>query len=235
MRIDKYLSNANITKRSEVTRFLKNNIVTCNGERVYKKDFKIDCNIDLIMVNNKTIDYKEFVYYILNKPQGYICATKDNLSLTVTSLINTSYEIFPVGRLDKDTEGLVLLTNDGMLAHRLTLPKYHVLKEYYAETDNDLTNVEMKEFSSGIKILDGDGIEYITKQAKINKIGDKKYQVIISEGKYHQVKRMFAYFNCNVCYLKRLSIGPINIGELKNGEYRELNEDEIEKLKDAVK
>ena len=170
---------------------------------------------------------------MLNKPSGYVSAVKDNIDKTVVEIIDTRYDIFPIGRLDKDTEGLLLLTNNGSLAHHLTNPNHHVVKKYLVKVDGIMSNEEMNEFENGIEIKDGDNNLFTTKKCHIEKIEDYTYHVSIEEGKFHQVKRMFAYFNKNVLYLKRLSMGSIVLDDnLKIGEYRELSEEEIIILKE---
>ena len=233
MRLDKYLSNSLAVSRAQINVFIKKNEVCVNGVRVNKKDFKINEDKDIISVNGEKIEYKEFVYYMLNKPGGYVSAVKDNFDKTVVELIDTRYDIFPIGRLDKDTEGLLLLTNNGSLAHHLTNPNHHVSKKYFVEIDFEMSDSEMEEFQNGIEIKDGDNELFITKKCLIEKISPVTYNVTIEEGKFHQVKRMFGYFNKNVTYLKRLSMGIIELDKnLKLGEYRELSNDEIIKLKE---
>lgn len=233
MRIDKFLSNSINVSRSEISIFLKKNEILVNDKRVLKKDYKIDEDKDIIKVNGEIIEYKEFVYYMLNKPKDYVSAVKDNLDKTVVDLINTKYEIFPIGRLDKDTEGLLILTNNGSLSHHLTNPNHHVIKKYLVLSDSDLSASELKEFKNGIYINDKDGIKFETKKCNIEKIDKLMYHVYIEEGKFHQVKRMFAYFGKKVLYLKRLQMGSIVLDEnLKTGEYRELTREEIILLKE---
>lgn len=233
MRLDKYISNSLLVPRSQINIFLKKNEVCVNGKKVNKKDFKIDEDKDIITVNNEKIEYKEFVYYMLNKPAGYVSAVKDNLDKTVVEIIDTHYDIFPIGRLDKDTEGLLILTNNGSLAHHLTNPNHHVPKKYEAIIDGEMNEIELNEFMNGIEIKDGDNNLFITKKCLIEKIDKYIYHVIIEEGKFHQVKRMFAYFNKNVTYLKRLSMGDIVLDEnLEIGEYRELSNEEVIILKE---
>ena len=234
MRLDKYLSNAKIITRSNVTKFLKDNEVLVNGIRISKKDYKIDENNDIIKVNGEVIEYNEFVYFLLNKPSGVVSAVKDNLDKTVVDMIDTEYYIFPVGRLDKDTEGLIILTNDGALAHALTMPQNHVIKKYYALVDKLLDDHEIQEFKNGIKIKDGDGDYYTTKKADIERSGDG-YIVSISEGKYHQVKRMFEHFGSKVTYLKRIAFKNIVLDDkLRIGKYRKLEKEEINDLKNNI-
>lgn len=233
MRLDKFLSNSLNISRSLINAFIKKNEIFVNGNRVTKKDFKIDEDKDIVIVNGNIIEYKEFVYYMLNKPKGYVSAVKDNVDKTVVELIDTNYEVFPIGRLDKDTEGLLILTNNGSLCHHLTNPNHHVLKKYLVISDLEMSDDELLEFKKGIYIKDKDGEEFLTKECNIEKIDSLKYHVYIEEGKFHQVKRMFGYFNKKVMYLKRLQMGSIILDEnLKVGEYRELSREEVILLKE---
>ena len=234
MRLDKYLSYALNLTRSEVNPFIKKNDIKVNGIRITKKDFKIDEDKDKVEVNGILLTYKKFVYYMLNKPKGLVCSTKGFGSSTIYDLFEDSkYELSSIGRLDKDTEGLLIVTNDGALNHFLTSPSNHIDKTYYVEIDDDLTDGEMKIFEDGILIKDGDEEEFKTDKAKIIKIDDHKYYVIIHEGKFHQIKRMFAYFKKNVLYLKRIAFGDIKLDDnLDLGKYRELTCDELELLKE---
>ncbi|MBP5408222.1 MAG: rRNA pseudouridine synthase [Bacilli bacterium] len=234
MRLDKYLSYALNITRSEVNPFIKKNEILVNGKRIIKKDFKIDEDKDEIVVNGNKITYKKFVYYMLNKPAGLVCSTKGYSNNTIYDLFEDSkYELSSIGRLDKDTEGLLIITNDGALNHFLTSPSNHIDKVYYVEVDKDLNEDEMKEFENGIIIRDGSEEEFKTEKAKIEKIDNLKYHVCIHEGKFHQIKRMFAYFNVEVRYLKRISFGDIKLDDkLEIGKYRELNDEELFKLKE---
>ena len=165
---------------------------------------------------------------MLNKPKGYLSATKDLKDKTVIDLIDIKREIFPVGRLDKDTEGLMLLTNNGKYAHYLTSPNHHVIKKYYVEVEKDIQEEEIKLFCNGLEIRDGKDELYITKEAKLELITNKTCYVYISEGKFHQIKRMFEKINNKVLYLKRVKFGEIELDPtLQLGEYRELTEEEI--------
>ena len=171
----------------------------------------------------------------MNKPKGVVSARVDNIDKTVVDLIDTDYIISPVGRLDKDTTGVLLLTNDGTLIHALTSPQNNIVKQYYVESDKELDDEEMFLFSNGIEIRDGNDILFNTKPAKIEKKDKFHYIVSISEGKFHQVKRMFKYFNANVMELKRLSFGPIKLNDaLEEGKYRELTDSELKLLKKSI-
>ena len=165
---------------------------------------------------------------MLNKPKGYLSATRDKNEKTVIDLINIKREIFPVGRLDKDTEGLMLLTNNGKYAHFLTSPNHHVEKKYYVELENDIKDEDIPLFCNGLEIRDGKDELYITKQAKLDRLTSNTCYVYITEGKFHQIKRMFEKLNNKVTYLKRVKFGDIELDEnLQLGQYRELTEEEI--------
>lgn len=236
MRLDKFLSNSLRLSRAEIPLILKQNRVSVNGAVIKKKDFKIDENKDEIKFDGNVIKYKEFIYFVMNKPKGVVSARVDNIDKTVVDLIETDYVISPVGRLDKDTTGLLLLTNDGALLHALTSPQSNIVKQYYVESDKELDDEEMFLFENGIEIRDGNDILFNTKPASIVKKSRFQYVVSISEGKFHQVKRMFKYFNANVIDLKRLSFGPVKLtSDLEEGKYRELTEKELDLLKKSVK
>ncbi len=232
MRIDKYLANMGVGTRKEVKDYISKGFILLNGEVVKKPTQKVNENKDKIEYNNKEIIYKPYIYLMLNKPQGVISATKDHLE-TVIDLLEEKYQnkdIFPVGRLDKDTEGLLLLTNDGKLAHELLSPKKNVNKKYYAKLEGKLKKEDIQVFKNGIYL---EKENYLTKTAKLEIISDYEAFVTIQEGKYHQVKRMFHAVNNEVIFLKRISMGNLLLDEnLKSGEYRELTDLEINLLKD---
>ena len=228
MRLDNFLTKALGVSRSEAVKIIKNKQIAVNEKIVIKKDTYIDEQKDIIKYNNEIITYKEFIYIMLNKPKGYLSATKDLKDKTVIDLIDIKREIFPVGRLDKDTEGLMLLTNNGKYAHYLTSPNHHVIKKYYVEVEKDIQEEEIKLFCNGLEIRDGKDELYITKEAKLELITNKTCYVYISEGKFHQIKRMFEKINNKVLYLKRVKFGEIELDPtLQLGEYRELTEEEI--------
>ena len=228
MRLDNFLTKALSVSRSEAVKIIKNKQIAVNEKIVIKKDTYIDEQKDIVKYNNQIIEYKEFIYIMLNKPKGYLSATKDLKDKTVIDLIDIKREIFPVGRLVKDTEGLMLLTNNGKYAHYLTSPNHHVIKKYYVEVEKDIQEEEIKLFCSGLEIRDGKDELYITKEAKLELITNKTCYVYISEGKFHQIKRMFEKINNKVLYLKRVKFGEIELDPtLQLGEYRELTEEEI--------
>ena len=237
MRVDKLLSNVGVASRAELKKYCKQGLISVNGKVINNPGVQVDSENDDVRFNGEKIVYREFVYIMLNKPDGYISATFDKYDPIVLDLIDQSYlvfEPFPVGRLDKDTEGLLVLTNDGQLAHRVLSPKKHVPKTYYAKIQGKVTEEDILAFEKGV-ILD-DGYETMPSQLKILKSDDmSEIELTIHEGKFHQVKRMFEAIDCKVEFLKRVSFGEINLDEnLKQGEYRELNKAEMEYISKFV-
>jgi 16S rRNA pseudouridine516 synthase len=235
MRIDKLLANLGYGSRKEVKKVLKDGSVKINDVIVKDPKEHVDPKKDHVTLNGETIEYKEFIYLMMNKPPGVLSATEDYAGETVIDLLEMEdqvYEPFPVGRLDKDTEGLLLITNDGQLAHRLLSPKKHVPKTYFAVIDGEVTGSDVEAFQHGVTLDDG----YETKpgQLKILKSGIRSdIELTITEGKFHQVKRMFEAVGKRVVYLKRMSMGPLLLDEtLELGEYRELTDEEVEMLRD---
>ncbi len=232
MRLDNFITKALGVSRSDATKLIKNKQIIVNDKRAIKKDMYIDEQKDVIKYNNEVLTYKEFVYIMLNKPKGYLSATIDSKDKTVLDLIDIKREIFPVGRLDKDTEGLMLLTNNGKYAHMLTSPNYHVEKKYYVELAQNINEEDIVLFCNGLQVRDGKDELYTTKQAKLDKITNNTCYVYITEGKFHQIKRMFEKINNQVVYLKRVKFGDIELDpNLELGKYRELTEDEIKLFK----
>ena len=238
MRLDKFLANSGIGTRKEVKEILKKGKISVNG--IFIKDGRIHINEkkDIIKYEDKVVGYKPFVYIMMNKPAGVISATEDNHHKTVIDLLNDkyrTYDIFPVGRLDIDTEGLLLLTNDGVLSHNLLSPKKHVSKKYYVKIAKPLSENDVKILENGIKLEEN----FITKKAKVEIISedscendDNQVYITIYEGKFHQVKRMFKAVNNEVLYLKRVKMGNLSLDEnLKLGEYRELTGKDLDELK----
>ncbi|EAD7746646.1 rRNA pseudouridine synthase [Listeria monocytogenes] len=227
MRLDKLLSHTGFGSRKEVKPLLKSGAVVVNG--TIQKDSKTQVNPDKdqITVHETPVVYQEFVYFMLHKPQNVVSATEDNVSETVIDLLaqeDTLTDPFPVGRLDKDTEGLLIITNDGTLAHNLLSPKKHIDKTYYAKIDGDVTAADVEAFAAGIELDDG----YTCKPASLEIITPNEINVTIQEGKFHQVKRMFAARGKTVSYLKRISMGNLQLDEsLELGEYRPLTEAEL--------
>jgi 16S rRNA pseudouridine516 synthase len=235
MRIDKMLANLGYGSRKEVKQLLKSGAVKVDDVVVKDAKQHIDTNNQTVTLNGEVIEYSEYIYLMMNKPQGVLSATEDSVSETVIDLLELGdqvYEPFPVGRLDKDTEGLLLITNDGQLAHKLLSPKKHVPKTYFAVIDGEVTEEDVEAFAEGVTLDDG----YETKpgELKIVKSGIRSdIELTITEGKFHQVKRMFEAVGKKVVYLKRISMGPLPLDEtLELGEYRELTEEEVDLLKD---
>ncbi|AZU63659.1 pseudouridine synthase [Neobacillus mesonae] len=235
MRIDKMLANLGYGSRKEVKQLLKSGAVKVDDAVVKDAKQHVNPETEIVTLNGEIIEYKEFIYLMMNKPPGVLSATEDNNDETVIDLLELEdqvYEPFPVGRLDKDTEGLLLITNDGQLAHRLLSPKKHVPKTYFAVIDQEVTIEDVKAFAQGVVLDDG----YKTKPGdlKILKSGIRSdIELTITEGKFHQVKRMFQAVGKRVVYLQRISMGPLALDEtLELGEYRELTDEEVELLKE---
>ncbi|MGI6010984.1 MAG: pseudouridine synthase [Ruminococcus sp.] len=233
MRLDKYLAQMQAGSRSQVKNLIRKKLVTVNGEIVLRPEYPVKAGEDRIMVQGKEIFYTKTEYYMLNKPAGVVSATRDHREKTVLDLIESKIrgDLFPVGRLDKDTEGLLLITNDGELAHRLLSPKKHVDKVYFAKVKGRVTAQDGEKFAEGLNI--GDDKSCLPATLIIQKTGEiSEVEIKIQEGRYHQIKRMFQAVDKEVVYLKRLSMGSLKLdGRLKPGEYRLLTTDEIERLK----
>ena len=227
-RIDKILSGCGLGTRKEVKKLIKNAMVSVDGKVISSSDFKIDEVNSKITVGGEEIKYRKYIYLMLNKPDGYVSATEDNVYPVVTELVPYEFEffnVFPVGRLDVDTEGLLILTNDGKFAHNVTSPKKHVPKKYFAVTKNPICSEDIKAFADGMDLGD-----FTAKPASLE-ICDGGCFVTISEGKFHQVKRMFEKVGNEVVYLKRVQIGGLKLDEtLELGCVRELSEGEIEQI-----
>ncbi|MBC1355448.1 rRNA pseudouridine synthase [Listeria welshimeri] len=227
MRLDKLLSHTGFGSRKEVKPLLKSGAVVVNGTIQKDSKTQVKPDKDEITVHGTPVVYQEFVYFMLHKPQNVVSATEDNVSETVIDLLaqeDTLTNPFPVGRLDKDTEGLLIITNDGTLAHNLLSPKKHIDKTYYAKIDGEVLLEDVKAFAEGIVLDDG----YICKPARLEIINPNEIKVTIQEGKFHQVKRMFAARGKTVSYLKRISMGQLQLDEsLELGKYRPLTETEL--------
>ena len=235
MRVDKLLSNVGVASRAELKKYCKQGLISVNGKVINNPGVQVDSENDDVRFNGEKIVYREFVYIMLNKPDGYISATFDKYDPIVLDLIDQSYlvfEPFPVGRLDKDTEGLLVLTNDGQLAHRVLSPKKHVRKTYYAKIEGRVTEEDIKAFEAGVTL--DDGYETMPAQLKILESGEQsEIELTIHEGKFHQVKRMFESVGKKVVYLKRLSMGKLMLDEnLGLGEYRELTDEEVKLIEE---
>lgn len=240
MRLDKYLVACAVGSRTEVKDFLKSGRVMVNSKKEKSAKLQINEETDEICFDGQKLDYEEFVYYMMNKPQGVISATEDPKHKTVLDLLDDlarSKEVFPVGRLDIDTHGLLLLTNDGQLAHALLSPKRHVDKTYLAQVDGIMTQEDVEIFAQGIPLKD-----FICQPAKLELVSvdseknQSQIRVTIAEGKFHQVKRMVAYCGKEVVDLQRLTMGTLTLDEnLKRGEWRRLTTEELENLLESVR
>ena len=226
IRLDKLLAHSGYGTRKDVKSLIRKGLVKINDEPVKNDDIKVDTELDEISIDNENIIYDEFVYLIINKPKGYLSATFDSKYPTVLDLIPLKYGngLFPVGRLDIDTTGLQLITNDGKLAHKMLSPKSHVSKKYDVIYEGKLCDDVKSKFENGININD----EYITKPGKIELLEDGHAIVTIEEGKFHQVKRMIKHCGADVKELKRISFGKINLPlDLEEGSFRELEKTDI--------
>ena len=230
MRIDKLLAHCGYGSRKDVKQLLKDGVVVSNGKKIKSSGAHVDPEKDEIYVDGEKIVYLKYVYYMLNKPDGYVSATEDNLYPTVIDLIKEYHPgLFPVGRLDVDTEGLLLITNDGQLAHRLLSPRTHVPKTYYVKVKGRLGIGDINAFTKGIPLEDFTCMPAFLNIIKSGEISE--CEVTIYEGKFHQVKRMFQACGKEVVYLKRISIGELKLDEsLKLGHYRPLTDEEINSI-----
>lgn len=228
IRLDKLLANASVGSRKEVGLLIREGRVEVDGVVVEKPGKRVEEGARLL-VDGKALEAKKYVYYLLHKPEGVISATRDQ-NKTVLDVIRPEdfrKGLFPVGRLDKDTTGLLLLTNNGDLAHRLLSPKRGIEKTYLARVDKELREEDVQAFKKGFLLLPEN---IITRPAKLIILGDTLGQVTITEGKYHQVKRMFAKVGKEVLQLKRIAMGSLQLGNLEKGSYRPLSEEEVAKL-----
>lgn len=232
MRIDKFLHDQQVGSRSEIHDLIKQRRIQMDGQKV--KSFKLSVNpqVNHVTVDGQLISGQQDFYYVLNKPAGVITATKDTHNKTVMDLINESdrrYDLFPVGRLDKDTTGVLLIMNDGKLSHQLVSPKQHAEKIYHAELTANLSEDDLRQLIDGVTLKDGtfvqaDGADMISSQPPV-------VELAIHEGKYHQIKRMIGYLGQKVVRLNRVSFAGINVSGLNPGEYRELTEQELSSIK----
>lgn len=233
MRLDKFLCEMNIGTRSQVKTYVKQGLVTVNDTIVKSADIKIEENSDKIMFKGQRLSYQKYVYYMLNKPAGVVSATQDNTADTVVSLLGDKFrsDVFPVGRLDKDTTGLLLLTNDGELAHKMLSPKKHVDKVYQVTIEHPLTADDIQHLEQGVDI----GEESLTLPAKVAIVDTHCILLTIHEGKFHQVKRMLQAVNNQVTALKRVEFGPLVLDDSLNaGDFRELTAEEVEKCRTCL-
>ncbi|WP_347549221.1 pseudouridine synthase [Pseudalkalibacillus hwajinpoensis] len=229
MRLDKLLANMGYGTRKEVKKLLKTGIVRIDEEVSKDPKQHVDPEVNIVTVHDEPVEYREYIYLMMNKPGGVISATEDEDETVIDLLIpeDQVFEPFPVGRLDKDTEGLLVITNDGKLAHHLTSPKHHVPKTYFARVSGMVSEEDVEAFRKGVTLDDG----YVTKPGELNIIEEgetSQIELTIHEGKFHQVKRMFEAVGKKVVYLQRIQMGELLLDRnLEPGEYRELTEDEV--------
>ena len=228
MRLDKFLANSGVGSRSEVKRFIKDKRIKVNGAIIKNDSFDVDETKDIVLFDDKEVKFKKFYYVLLNKPKGYVSATIDNVYPPVTDLIPeyAFAKLNPVGRLDVDTTGALLLTNDGDLAHKLISPKYHVDKVYEVEVDKKLDPKLVEIFKKGIE-LDGE----LTMPADLVVLNEKHAELTLHQGQFHQVKRMFKKCEYNVLGLNRKAFAFLTVEGLQLGEHRELTVEEENELK----
>lgn len=232
LRLDKFLADVGIGTRTQVKQMIRKGQIQVNETVIKKPEYKIDAQKDRVTASGEELSYQKYRYLMLHKPAGCVCATEDRKEKTVLSLVPEEYrkDLFPVGRLDKDTEGLLLLTNDGDLAHRLLAPKKHVDKTYYAKIEGQVTEQDVEAFREGIDI----GDDKLTMPAVLEILHSSdisEIQVTIQEGRFHQIKRMFEAVGKKVLYLKRLTMGPLHLDPLLGpGEIRPLTEEEVKAL-----
>ncbi|GIP27642.1 pseudouridine synthase [Paenibacillus sp. J23TS9] len=235
LRLDKVLTHMGYGSRSEIKKYVKQGLIMVNDIRVKDSGLHVHPETDMILIDGEQVIYKEFIYVMLHKPPGVVSATEDNRDRTVLDLLPPellAFEPFPVGRLDKDTEGLLLLTNDGKLSHELLSPRRHVPKTYLALVSGDVNREDIEQFAKGVTLDDGyvtlPGELVILEQERQEDEVLSRIELTIHEGKFHQVKRMFESVGKKVIYLKRLRMGSLNLdASLKLGEYRELTDDEL--------
>lgn len=228
LRLDKYLSDSGYGTRSEIKKLIKTKVVFVNDSLVTDSSYQVNLEDDTVKVNDKIINYQEYYYFMLNKPSGYVSATVDNFQKTVLDLIHENIkDLYPVGRLDIDTEGLLIITNDGPLGHDLLSPKKHIEKTYNVILKNDITSEQVEKLTNGVLIDD-----YQTKSSIVKIVSDKNIHLTIYEGKFHQVKKMAQAVDNEVTYLQRLKMGTLELDKnLELGSYRPLTIEEINYLK----
>lgn len=238
MRLDKFLADVGLGSRKEVKGLIKKGQVTVNGKVIKSDKFQVKELTDEIAYLDEKLTYQKNFYYLLNKPAGVVSATQDNYDETVLDLLNDfdyREDLFPVGRLDKDTEGLLLITNDGALAHRLLSPKKHVEKEYFAKVTGVMTAEDVQAFSKGLVISQGEEtLPAVLMIDAVNEVEEtSEIRLILHEGKFHQVKRMVKAVGKEVTYLKRIRMGNVVLpADLALGEYRELTVEELAKIQE---
>ncbi len=233
IRLDKFLADCGVGTRTEIKKLIRSGVVRVSGTSAPVPELKIDENLAEVFVGGERVCYKKYIYLMLNKPTDYVSATWDKNKKVVLDLVPQEYlhyKPFPVGRLDIDTVGLCVLTNDGGLAHRLLSPSHHIPKTYIATVDGMLGDDDIKAFADGMDLGD-----FTSKPAKLTILnasqGESTAEVVIAEGKFHQIKRMFEKVGKNVTYLKRTAMNKLTLdGSLAEGEIRELTKDELELL-----
>ncbi|WP_052255886.1 pseudouridine synthase [Salinicoccus sp. YB14-2] len=231
MRLDKFLANAGIGSRKEVSKLIRDKQVKVEDEVINKPNHKVSYD-NLITINDEQVILEEYIYLMLNKPPGVISSTEDGPTQTVMELIDHPQidELFPVGRLDKDTTGLLIISNDGKLSHSLLSPKNKIGKTYEVDLKEDVTDEDIVKLEAGIPLKD-----FTSSPAIVKRVEDRKVELTIYEGKFHQVKRMFIYLNNEVVELKRLKFGNLSLDEmLEQGESRYLTDEEVNNLTQLV-
>ena len=230
-RIDKIISNQTGYSRREIKELIRKKRITINEEIITKPDIKINPEIDKIKIDNIEIKIQKYIYLVLNKPKGYISATEDKNMTTVLDLVPEEYlhrNLFPAGRLDKDTTGLMIITDDGNFAHNILSPQKHVKKTYNVTIDIPITNEMIIGFKNGVMLNDGE-----CKSAILEKIGTYTGKVTLTEGRYHQIKRMFGCFRAKVIELQRISMGAFKLpSDLEVGKCRELTKEELKSVQE---
>jgi len=229
-RLDKVISNQSNYSRKDIKDLIKKKRVKINGEVVLKSDIKINSDTDIISIDDVVLKVVDYVYLILNKPKGYVSATEDKNDLTVLDLVPDEFlhrNLFPAGRLDKDTTGLMIITDDGVFAHEILSPKKHVKKTYDVELDIPMSNEMVEGFKNGVLLNDG-----VCKNASLEITDEKTGIVVLTEGRYHQIKRMFGCFGAKVVELKRVGMGCLKLpSDLLEGQCRELTIEELKLIK----
>ena len=226
MRLDKFLTECGVGSRSEVKKLMAMKKITVNGTVPKNGDIKIDEIKDKVEYNGKELQYKEFRYYVMNKPAGVITATEDKKEKTVMDILPEwviQKDLFPIGRLDKDTEGVLLFTNDGEFSHKILSPKNHVEKEYFVVLEKFISDEEMKKLESGVTIEGG----YNTKESKTKRVSENEILLTIVEGKFHQVKQMMEAVGNKVTYLKRVRFAEVKLGDMELGSVIEIDKSDI--------
>ncbi len=228
-RLDKIIASQTNFSRKDVKDLVKHHLVTVNNEVVLKQDIKVDSTKDIISINGEVLNVKKYVYLMLNKPKGYVSATEDRNDPTVIDLVPDEYlmrDLFPAGRLDKDTTGLMIITDDGEFAHNILSPKKHIKKTYLVEIDIPATKEMQTGFKQGVQLIDGP-----CKASELKILDEYTAEVTLIEGRYHQIKRMFGCYGAKVVELKRISMGNFFLPEnLKPGEVREFTEEELSQV-----